>query len=373
MPGLTFEDGPTPDPQAPLGPWFAEWVDTLLARRSIRTVNGYVADAAVFGVELLGVVGREVPGVLDQPGALTAAAGAGDVRRLAAGGVVGLAYVRARAVCDALVLADLAPRNLGRAYDRAGAQRATASVRRLGSSWASLCRFLVRREVLATNPMDAEAVERPSAPRGVPSPLSYEEMERLFAVVTTVAEGARKPWPARDLALAATFLGTGIRLAEALGARIGDLQALDVAPRLRVTGKGAKTRVVPVHVEAAAALRAYLDDRELRLGRVGGDDPLFVRSDGGAFTPSALRRLVESWYARAGVRRHPGASVHALRHTWATTALDSGASIVEVQELLGHASLETTKRYLAAVAGGLDGLAAGHPTRALLRRALEAR
>jgi site-specific recombinase XerD len=81
---------------------------------------------------------------------------------------------------------------------------------------------------------------------------------------------------------------------------------------------------------------------------------------------------VESWYARAGVRRHPGASVHALRHTWATTALDSGASIIEVQELLGHASLETTKRYLAAVAGGLDGLAAGHPTRALLRRAMDA-
>ena len=119
-------------------------------------------------------------------------------------------------------------------------------------------------------------------------------------------------------------------------------------------------------------MRAYLLDRAERFGRPRPDDPLLVRHDGTAFSPTAMDRLVERWYTRGGVRRHPGACVHALRHTFGTQALDSGASIVEVQRLMGHRSLETTKRYLDVVGGGLEHALASHASRQLLRSVRQA-
>ena len=82
-----------------------------------------------------------------------------------------------------------------------------------------------------------------------------------------------------------------------------------------------------------------------------------------------MRYLVDRLYVRAGIRAQvpAGALVHALRHTFATAALEAGADVVELQELLGHASLETTRRYLSATAQGLRHVIQGHPSQAALR------
>ena len=210
----------------------------------------------------------------------------------------------------------------------------------------------------------------PPDPAEIPTPLTYEEAQRVFAVCGQPDPAARRPWPARDLAAAALFVATGVRCEEAITAAVGDFydEAL-VGTRLRVWGKGGKPRTIPVHDEAALAVRAYLLGRVEQLGRPRPDDPLLVRADGSAFSPTAMFRLVERWYTRAAVRRHRGACVHALRHTFGTLALDSGASIIEVQQLMGHRSLETTKRYLDVVGGGLEHTIASHASRTLLRQA----
>lgn len=361
MPGLTFDDAPPPDPHSPLGLWLDEWIESI-ARHSPKTVAGYVSDVAGFAVTLLRVVGRPLPDMAVGDDAVVEAA-----RRF---GFKPGSYVRAQAAFAVLVLADLHPKHLARAVNRYLADHAAATTRRAASAWSSYCRYLVGQQILAANPMDSRSVEVPARPSADPTPLTYEEAQRVFAVCGLPDPSARHPWPARDLAAAALFVATGVRCEEAITAAVGDFfDEPDVGTRLRVWGKGGKPRTIPVHDEGALALRAYLLERTDRLGPSRPDDPLLVRHDGTAFSPTAMYRLVERWYTRAAVRRHPGACVHALRHTFGTQALDSGASIVEVQRLMGHRSLETTKRYLDVVGGGLEGAIDSHASRRLLRLA----
>jgi integrase/recombinase XerD len=236
--------------------------------------------------------------------------------------------------------------------------------------------------MLAANPMDHDIVPRPKVSKGLPKPLTLEEANAIVAVAGELDERARRPWPDRDVAIAVTLLATGVRLSELSGARLGDIQRLgdtydpnvpgsSQGARLRVSGKGAKTRVVPLYPEAERVIDRYLLSRRRRLGPVKGTDVLFVRSDATAFTSRALRRLADRWFARAGVPRPPGASVHALRHTFATLSLDGSANVLELQQLLGHTSLSTTQRYLAVVGSGLDDAVLAHPTRALARAAAD--
>lgn len=372
MPGLSFDDSPTPDPTWCLSRWLDEWIDSL-GHASKQTVQGYVNDVAGFAEELCEAVAKDVPGLVRDPAGLRLAGQDEALGRQARSrGYSVAAYLRAFELLDVLVLADLAPRNLARALARYQASHADNSARRAAAAWSSFCRYLVGQQILAANPMQAEAVRRPKEVEGDPTPLSIDELERLFAVVQQRDPRARQPWPERDLAAAAVLVSTGVRLSEAIGAAVGDfVEEKDAGARLHVLGKGNKRRTIPVHEEAALAVRTYLADRTRLLGKPGVDDPLLVRFDGTAFTPPAMRRLVESWYARAAVRRHPGASVHALRHSFGTHALDNGATATEVQKLMGHASLSTTQRYLAVVGAGLERAVEAHPSRRLLRAASE--
>ncbi len=199
---------------------------------------------------------------------------------------------------------------------------------------------------------------------------------RLLAVAVTPDPRSRQPWPARDLAVIATFCVTGIREAEAVGLDVGSLSGEAGARRLEVVGKGGKARPIPIDVALDSVLDAYQHERAGRFPKHDLDHPatpLFVDVRGRRLTVDQVRYLVDRLYVRAGIRAQvpAGALVHALRHTFATAALEAGADVVELQELLGHASLETTRRYLSATAQGLRHVIQAHPGQAALRDTLE--
>lgn len=154
----------------------------------------------------------------------------------------------------------------------------------------------------------------------------------------------------RDAAVMETLYATGIRVGELVGLNVGDVDFTERT--LRVMGKGAKERVVPFGLPAAQALTEWLEqgrpvllaraDRAERTGQRGDADALFLGARGGRLDPRVARSVVHREAQAAGV---PDIAPHALRHSAATHLLDGGADMREVQELLGHSSLQTTQRY----------------------------
>jgi site-specific recombinase XerD len=272
-------------------------------------------------------------------------------------------------------VADLERSALRAAFASWAADHAASSVRRAHSAWSSLFGFLVSEGVLDGSPMSA--IPKPKSPTALPRSIrARDAVARLLATAAIADPRARRPWPGRDLAVAATFCVTGIREAEAAALNMGSLDGEPGARRLEVIGKGGKARPVPIDVALEEVLDRYLDERTRR--RFAGDDldhpatALFVDVRGRRLSVDQIRYLIERLYVRAGIRAHvpAGALVHALRHTFATSALEAGADVVELQELLGHASLETTRRYLSATAQGLRHVIQAHPSQAALRATL---
>ncbi len=140
----------------------------------------------------------------------------------------------------------------------------------------------------------------------------------------------------RDDAVLELLYGSGLRVAELCGLAADDI---DLARRhVRVLGKGAKTRQVPISVPASAAVEAWLRHRPALCTAGSPPDALFLNQRGHRLTPRDVRRLLDR---RSPVPTHP----HALRHSYATHLLDGGADLRAVQELLGHANLATTQVY----------------------------
>ena len=169
----------------------------------------------------------------------------------------------------------------------------------------------------------------------MPKSLSADDAKSLLAAIFD-RRGA--DWvKQRDFAVLILLYGAGLRISEALGLRRGDAPLSDW---LTITGKGNKTREVPVLSAAAKAVDDYLaacpfDD--------GPSSPLFVSSRGSALGPRAVQRLVEELRASLDLPAH--VTPHALRHAFATHLLSNGGDLRAIQELLGHASLSTTQRY----------------------------
>jgi site-specific recombinase XerD len=243
--------------------------------------------------------------------------------------------------------------------------------------WRSLFDFLVSEDVVEGSPM--AAITPPKLPPQRAKTIQRPDLAgELLRTAATADETGRHPWPARDLAMMATFLITGLRLSEVVSLRIGSLEGPDGARRLVVTGKGGKARTIPIEAALETLLLTYLADRKERFPTHRLDHPatpLFVRADTGA---SPSRQQVQHWvekiYRRAGVRAAvpEGALVHALRHTFATSALDHGIDVVELQELLGHSSLDTTRRYLHATGAQLRAAITAHPAQRAVRAAAAA-
>jgi len=380
--GLVFDDAAPPDPHAPVSAWFDEWVESLSGKAKLTRV-AYVADIEKIAVALLEVLDKPIPELLVDSGAL--ARRVTDVEEVPAAGLAGqrdrellmlarrfelplASVVRAELSLSALELIDLAPRGVVRAVNRIAAQSSPARVRRVTSSFSSFMRYLVGQQVLAASPLESPALDLPGPSKRAPKALTNAELASLFTTAAEIDVRARDPWPERDLAVVAFLASTGLRESELISLKNADLVDDPISGcRVQVLGKGSKSRTVPVHPEVLAVLRRYQASRLEKLGPSLRREPLFVRSSNQAFNPPSLYRLVEQLFVRAGVPKRQGSMVHSLRHSFATHALDSGASVVEVQRLLGHESLQTTQRYLDVVGEGLAAAVASHSTRGLLR------
>jgi integrase/recombinase XerC len=219
------------------------------------------------------------------------------------------------------------------------AHRAAHEVGRVSNARAlstlrNFFRFLDRRG-LAKNAA-LLAVKSPKLPKPVPKALSTDEAQ---AALDGIAGMEREVWIAkRDLALLTLLYGAGLRIAEALGLRRGE--APFSAGTLRITGKGAKTRMVPILPIVARSIEDYLAVCPHVLTK---DGPLFVGARGGPLHPRLVQGAMARLRAALGLPEH--ATPHALRHSFATHLLAGGGDLRSIQELLGHASLSTTQRY----------------------------
>ena len=221
-----------------------------------------------------------------------------------------------------------------------GAGLAASSVTRMLVSVRGLHRFLVVEGLRVDDP--AADVELPSLPRGLPKALSVAQVASLMDVVAGDDPPAR-----RDRAVLEVLYGTGCRISEA-----GSLSLPDVDLHqglVRVTGKGAKERIVPLGRCAAEALERWLapDGRGAlepdRWARRGDAEAVFLNQRGGRLSRQGLWLVVRRHGDTAGLGSL--LTPHVLRHSCATHMLDGGADIRIVQEMLGHASISTTQIY----------------------------
>ena len=221
-----------------------------------------------------------------------------------------------------------------------------SSIARKVSALRSFFKYLVREEVIPSNP--AKGVSTPKVEKTLPATLTVDEAFRLMESPKSVSEKSSegsKEKGLRDRAILELLYSSGLRVSELVGLNSSQLD-LDLGI-VRVMGKGRKERIVPVGMKAIEALGAYLEERAV----LKGDEPIFVNTLGGRLTARSVGRLMKRYTRHSGIFRK--VSPHSLRHTFATHLLDAGADIREIQEMLGHSSLSTTQRYTHISTGKL--------------------
>jgi len=221
--------------------------------------------------------------------------------------------------------------------------RRKVTVARKLSALRTFCKYLQRQGVLAGNP--AKLAPSPKLEKPLPHFLTVDEAFHLLGACGGDAFGAR-----RDRAILEVFYGGGLRLSELAGLDLGDLD-LDQGV-LRVWGKGGKERLAFLGRPAQEAMAAYLAQRRgltkntkiLTQTGAPAAAPLFLNRRGGRLSSRSVARLVGKWARLAGLSQ--ALTPHGLRHSFATHLLEGRADLRTVQELLGHASISSTQRYL---------------------------
>jgi integrase/recombinase XerC len=205
------------------------------------------------------------------------------------------------------------------------------SVQRLLSAVRSFCRFLSRERVLSANP--ASEIRAPKTRRRLPGALDADQIARLLEIPTADALAVR------DRALMELLYSSGLRLAEIVGLDVGDVDLRGAM--VRVTGKGRRTRLVPVGRLAREALTRWGAERAALAA--AGETALFIGRSGRRLGPRAIQTRIAYWARRQGlpVHVHP----HLFRHSFATHLLESSQDLRGVQEMLGHADIATTQVY----------------------------
>ncbi len=212
-----------------------------------------------------------------------------------------------------------------------------ATISRTAASLRSYFQWCARRGLITTDP--SGRLSAPSPDSRLPRVLGHAELHQLLEPEPEAAgsAGTRPDVACRDDAVLELLYGSGMRVAELCSLDVDDV---DLARRVvTVTGKGSKERQVLIHARCAESLRAWLHGpRGDMATEASPSAALFYNLRGNRLGPRDVRRLLDR---RSPVPTHP----HALRHTFATHLLDGGADLRVVQELLGHASLQTTQVY----------------------------
>ncbi|QAY60853.1 site-specific tyrosine recombinase XerD [Microbacterium protaetiae] len=234
---------------------------------------------------------------------------------------------------------------------RAVPRPAASSLARLQSSVRGLHRYLQREQIEADDPTGR--LRPPKLPQRLPKALTIDQVERLLA-----APAPDEPLGLRDRALLELLYATGARVSEVVQLDVDDVTHGDV---LRVRGKGAKERIVPIGQYAREALDAYLTRVRPELSRRGHASPrLFLGARGGPLSRQSVWLVIQAAAQSAQLTAH--VSPHTLRHSFATHLLQGGADVRVVQELLGHASVATTQIYTHVSVDALrDVYASSHP------------
>jgi integrase/recombinase XerC len=225
-----------------------------------------------------------------------------------------------------------------------------SSILRKVSGVRSFYRFLLREGHVAKNPFAGLAT--PKRGRPLPKYMSVDEVGRLLdspakfwkeAIANETCKDAQSALFAetRDAALLETIYSGGLRISEATGLNLGDVDLLgDV---MKVRGKGKKERLCALGAPAVRSIKRYMELRKTRTANTKREAPLFVNKDGGRLTARSFERNFKDYLNTAGLP--PDMTPHKLRHSFATHLLDAGADLRSVQEMLGHANLSTTQIY----------------------------
>lgn len=208
------------------------------------------------------------------------------------------------------------------------------------------------REQVGAEPGTAPRLRGPRIKKGLPRPITPDEVTGLVQMVADMAE---EGWTGRrDAAVLLLMYGAGLRIAEALSLTTGQLP---LGETLVVTGKGSKQRVVPLIPVVRDAVAGYAAECPFPLER---GEPLFRGVKGGALSQGMVQKAMAR--ARKALALPATATPHALRHSFATHLLGSGADLRSLQELLGHASLGSTQIYTQVDAAKmLDAYRSAHP------------
>lgn len=196
-------------------------------------------------------------------------------------------------------------------------------------------RWLAARGVRSGDP--AEAVLSPRPGKWLPDTLNEAEVRRLLDGIRGTSALDR-----RDKAMLELFYASGLRVSEVATARLENLSLEE--GWIRVTGKGNKTRLVPVGSSARGALDVYLNSSRVKLVKPKTQSVIFLNRNGSRLTPARVWQIVKKRAKLAGLdpgRVHP----HLLRHSFATHLLANGADLRVIQEMLGHADISTTQIY----------------------------
>lgn len=205
------------------------------------------------------------------------------------------------------------------------------SIQRMLSAGRGFCNFLILKKQLTKNPFDD--VRAPKGQRKLPKTLTVDQICALVEIDTN------DPLSYRDKAILELFYSSGLRLSELTNLQLNDLNLSEQI--VRVTGKGKKTRDVPVGKYAITALKAWLLERnKLPLKDF---ESVFVSNRGTAITPRTIQLRVKFWAKKQGIEIP--VNPHMLRHSFASHLLESSGELRAVQELLGHANISTTQIY----------------------------
>jgi integrase/recombinase XerC len=222
--------------------------------------------------------------------------------------------------------------------------RAPATVNRKLAALRSFLQWAITTGRRADNPVATvkDVREEPRRPRW----FLKRDLDRLLRELEAAAKPQTK---VRDRAIVLTLRHTGLRVGELVGLRVRDVTLSERKGTLRVVGKGAKERSIPLNQTVRGALLAYLQLRRARAD-AAEHSALFL-GQRGPLARQAVEKLIEKYARRAGLEAF---SPHSLRHSFAKSLLDAGEDLVTVQTLLGHERLDTTARYTQPGARDLE-------------------